>query len=85
MSDNVAVRAGRWLRGQFYRRAEHPQLVVIPEKNAAEELHADVISQPPLSGQELCIRNHAPRRRRAGIHRRIKTAVMVSGEDVPCC
>jgi|GEM_PF-4984250 hypothetical protein len=34
MSGNAAVRAGRWLRGQVYRRAEHPQLIDIQEKDA---------------------------------------------------
>jgi hypothetical protein len=36
MSGNVAVRTGRWLRGQVYRRAEHSQLVVIQEQGAAK-------------------------------------------------
>jgi hypothetical protein len=36
VSDNVAVRSLRWLGGQVYRRAEHPQLVVIEEKGAAK-------------------------------------------------
>jgi hypothetical protein len=36
MSDNAAIRTGRWLRGQVYRQAEHPQLIVIQEKGAAK-------------------------------------------------
>jgi len=36
MSGNAAVRAGRWLRGQVYRRAEHLHLVPIEEKGAAK-------------------------------------------------
>jgi hypothetical protein len=36
MSDNVAVRVWHWLWGQVYRRAEHPRLVLIPEKDAAK-------------------------------------------------
>jgi hypothetical protein len=36
MSGNVAVRVGRWLSGQVYRQAEHPQLVVFEEHDAAK-------------------------------------------------
>lgn len=36
MSDNVAVRAWRGLRGQVYRQAERPQAVFIPEPGAAK-------------------------------------------------
>ena len=36
MSGNVAVRAGRWLTSRLYRRAEHPQLIVLPDKDAPE-------------------------------------------------
>jgi hypothetical protein len=32
MSGNAALRAGRWLGGQVYRRAERPHLVPIHEK-----------------------------------------------------
>jgi hypothetical protein len=35
MSGNAAVRAGRRLRGQVYRRAEHPHLIPIEEEGAA--------------------------------------------------
>jgi hypothetical protein len=36
MNGNPAVRTGRWLRGQVYRRAEHSQLIIVPEPNATE-------------------------------------------------